>query len=128
MHDECPFCHPESWRIRLETEVGRAIEDLFPVAEGHTLVIPRRHLRTIYDLPEEDQAALWELTRTVRDDLVEELRPEGFTIGLNEGQAAGQSVDHAHIHVIPRFLGDVPDPTGGIRAIFPHRARYWERT
>lgn len=128
MSDECPFCRPESWRIRLETEVGLAIEDLFPVGEGHTLVIPRAHVRTIYDLAEEDQAALWELTRTVRDDLVEDLRPDGFTIGLNEGMAAGQSVDHTHIHVIPRFLGDVPDPTGGIRAIFPQRARYWERS
>lgn len=128
MSDECPFCDPEPERILLETEVGLAITDLFPVAEGHTLIIPRRHLRTIYDLPEADQAALWELTRAVRDDLVEELGPDGFTIGLNEGMAAGQSVDHAHIHVIPRFLGDVPDPTGGIRAIFPHRARYWERT
>lgn len=128
MSDECPFCRPESWRIRLETEVGLAIQDLFPVAAGHTLVIPRAHVRTIYDLAEEDQAALWELTRTVRDDLVEDLRPDGFTIGLNEGMAAGQSVDHTHIHVIPRFLGDVPDPTGGIRAIFPERARYWERS
>lgn len=128
MGGECPFCDLEARRIRLETEVGLAIDDLFPAAEGHTLVIPRRHVRTIYDLPEPQQAALWELTRTVRDDLIEELGPDGFTIGLNEGMAAGQSVDHTHIHVIPRFLGDVPDPTGGIRAIFPHRARYWEQS
>lgn len=128
MLEQCPFCGPEEERIRLETDVGLAIDDLFPVAEGHTLVIPRGHLRTIYDLPEREQAALWELTRTVRDDLIEELGPDGFTIGMNEGMAAGQSVDHAHIHVIPRYLGDVPDPTGGIRAIFPDRARYWERS
>ncbi len=128
MAEECPFCDPETGRVRLGTEAGLALDDLFPVAEGHTLVVPRRHVRTIYDLPEADQAGLWELVRTVRDDLVEDLRPDGFTIGLNEGSAAGQSVDHAHIHVIPRFLGDVPDPTGGIRAIFPDRARYWERT
>lgn len=128
MAEECPFCHPEASRIRIETDVGLAIDDLFPVADGHTLVIPRPHVRTLYDLPEPAQADLWELVRTVRDDLVMELRPDGFTIGLNEGRAAGQSVDHAHVHVIPRFLGDVPDPTGGIRAIFPDRARYWEHT
>lgn len=128
MDEECPFCWPEPSRIRIETDAGLAIDDLFPVAEGHTLVIPRGHVRTIYDLPEAEQTELWELVRRVRDDLVEDLAPDGFTIGLNEGSAAGQSVDHAHIHVIPRALGDVPDPTGGIRAIFPQRARYWERS
>lgn len=127
MTSECPFCQVEPERIRIETEVGLAIRDLFPVSEGHVLVIPRRHVRSIYDLPEDEQAAMWELTRAARDLLVEELRPDGFTIGLNEGMAAGQSVHHTNIHVIPRYLGDVPDPTGGIRAIFPHRARYWER-
>lgn len=127
MREECPFCDVERDRIRLETETGLAIRDLFPVADGHTLVIPRRHVSSIYDLPEDEQTALWELTRATRDYLIEEHRPDGFTIGLNEGLAAGQSVPHAHIHVIPRHLGDVPDPTGGLRAIFPHRARYWER-
>lgn len=127
MRDECPFCDVEPGRIRVEAEVGLGIRDLFPVAEGHSLVVPRRHVRSIYDLPEEDQDAMWSLVRWVRDLLIEEHDPDGFTIGLNEGLAAGQSVPHGHIHVIPRHLGDVPDPTGGIRAIFPDKARYWER-
>lgn len=124
---ECPFCDVEADRIRLESGAGLAIRDLFPVAEGHTLVIPRRHVASIYDLPAAEERELWDLTRRTRDLLISEHRPDGFTIGLNEGLAAGQSVPHSHIHVIPRRLGDVPDPTGGLRAIFPQRARYWER-
>ena len=84
-------------------------------------------MASIYELPFEDEAALWSLTRRIRDRIVRRHGPDGFTIGVNEGLAAGQSVPHAHIHVIPRQLGDVPDPTGGIRAIFPRKARYWER-
>lgn len=127
MANECPFCVVDPDRIRLETEVGLAIRDLFPVSEGHTLVIPRRHIDSIYQMPLAEQREIWELARRARDLLVREVRPDGFTIGLNDGLAAGQSVPHANIHVIPRMLGDVPDPTGGIRSIFPHKARYWER-
>lgn len=127
VRSECPFCDVEPGRVLFEEDAGLAIRDLFPVAEGHALVIPRGHVASIYDRPPEEQAALWELVRRTRDLLIREYRPDGFTIGLNEGLAAGQSVSHSHIHVIPRHLGDVPDPTGGIRAIFPHKARYWER-
>lgn len=127
IQDDCPFCKVEPSRIRFETEVGRAIRDLFPVADGHTLVIPRRHIGSIYEMTADEQDEIWDLTRRTRDLLIREVRPDGFTIGLNEGLAAGQSVAHANIHIVPRFLGDVPDPTGGIRAIFPHKARYWER-
>lgn len=126
MSDECPFCLPEPERVRLESEVGLALRDLFPATEGHTLVVPRRHVESIYDLDVEEEVALWQLIRRTRRMLAEEHHPDGFTIGVNEGIAAGQSVPHAHVHVIPRRLGDVPDPTGGIRAIFPLKARYWE--
>lgn len=126
MMEGCPFCEVEPERVRLETEVGLAIGDLFPVVRGHILIIPRSHVQSIYNLTASEQAAFWELTREARDLLIEELQPDGFTIGINEGMAAGQSVAHSHVHVIPRFLGDVVDPTGGIRAIFPNRARYWE--
>ncbi len=125
MPDECPFCAAESERVRLESDVGRALRDLFPVTDGHTLVVPRRHVSSIFQLSPEEQGQLWELTRCARELLQAELRPDGFTIGLSEGMAAGQSVPHAHIHVIPRRHGDVPDPTGGIRAIFPLKAHYW---
>ncbi|MFQ5690589.1 MAG: HIT family protein [Gemmatimonadota bacterium] len=127
MREDCPFCDVAPERVLLETEVGLAIRDLYPVAPGHTLVIPGRHVSSIYDLPEDEQAEIWALGRAARDYLIERYHPGGFTIGLNEGLAAGQSVPHGQIHIIPRHIGDVPDPTGGIRAIFPDKARYWEQ-
>src|SRR5262245_689051 len=83
--DRCPFCHPEKWRITLENEAARAFPDAFPVAGGHTLVVPRRHVAGLFDLPEEEQAALWRLVTLVRKKLAEELSPDGFNVGVNDG-------------------------------------------
>jgi diadenosine tetraphosphate (Ap4A) HIT family hydrolase len=127
MSEQCPFCNLDPDRIRLETEFGLAVVDLVPLTSGHMLVIPRQHVESVYDLPEDQQQGLWALTREVRDLLTAQLEPDGFTIGLSEGIAAGQTLFHAHIHVIPRRLGDVSDPTGGLRAIFPNKARYREQ-
>ncbi len=96
------------------------------MSEGHTLVVPLRVVRSLYDLPEAEQADAWALVRQVRAILAERHRPAGFNIGLNDGEAAGQTIAHAHIHVIPRYLGDVPDPRGGIRWVLPRKAGYWE--
>ncbi len=100
--------------------------DSFPVAEGHSLVVPRGHVASIHDLSGDQQGELWRLVGMVREHLLEKLSPAGFTIGVNDGVAAGQTVDHGHIHVIPRFEGDVPDPRGGIRWVLPEKAAYWE--
>ena len=125
----CPFCELPAERIRIEGEHGLVVVDGFPVAEGHLLVVPYRHVESIFHLAADEQEELWALTARARGLLVREARPEGFTIGINDGLAAGQTVPHAHIHVIPRHIGDVPDPTGGIRAIISLRkARYWEGT
>jgi diadenosine tetraphosphate (Ap4A) HIT family hydrolase len=120
----CPFCHLEASRIRLENEAAAAILDGFAVAEGHTLVIPRRHVASVFDLPDEEQAALWRLVALVHADLVDRLKPDGFNVGVNDGPAAGQTVMHAHVHVIPRRRGDVPDPRGGVRWVVPGKAAY----
>ncbi len=125
MQTECPFCRVDLTRVVLSNNVAYAIRDAFPVSPGHTLVIPRSHTRSIYDLAPADQHALWDLTREVREALRSEHGIEGFNIGLNDGPTAGQTIEHAHIHVIPRRSGDCPDPRGGIRLIFPERARYW---
>src|SRR4051812_33656154 len=106
LHD-CPFCHLEASRVRLESEYALAFPDGFPVSQGHTLVIPRRHVPSLFQLPDAEQAAVWNLVARVRAVLVAELRPEAFTIGVNDGPAAGQTVIHAHVHVIPRRRGDV---------------------
>ena len=123
-HD-CPFCRPEENRIQMESEFAIAILDGFAVAEGHTLVIPRRHVASLFDLPEREQEAVWRLVAEVRDTLMAELQPDGFNVGLNDGAAAGQTVMHAHVHVIPRRAGDVADPRGGVRWVIPDKAAYW---
>jgi diadenosine tetraphosphate (Ap4A) HIT family hydrolase len=120
----CPFCS-DDLPVFLRTDSALAVRDRYPVSRGHALVIPRRHVPSVYDLEEEAQAELWRLVARVRGRLAEDLGPDGFTIGVNDGEAAGQTVPHAHIHVIPRFSGDVEDPRGGIRRVRPEQARYW---
>ena len=123
--NRCPFCHLEQSRIRLENEVTTAFPDAFPVAEGHMLVVPKRHVASVFDLPEEEQAALWRLVALVRAELLDGLKPDGFNVGVNDGMAAGQTVMHAHVHVIPRWRGDVAAPKGGVRWVVPDKATYW---
>jgi len=105
---------------------ARAIRDAYPIAEGHTLVIPNAHVKSVFDLPAEALRDLWDLVSMTRQRLVDEFGSEAFTIGVNDGEAAGQTVAHAHVHVIPRKTGDVADPRGGVRWVIPKRANYWE--
>jgi diadenosine tetraphosphate (Ap4A) HIT family hydrolase len=121
----CPFCCLEESRILLENEFALAFLDAFPVAQGHTLVVPRRHVASLFDLPEEEQAAVWKLVALVRERMMTDRKPDGFNIGVNDGAAAGQTVLHAHVHVIPRSRGDVADPRGGVRWVVPGKAPYW---
>lgn len=123
--NQCPFCDPEPDKLWFEDEVGRVVRDAFPISKGHTLVVPRFHVSSFYDLQPDVQAALWKLVAEVRTRLSDEFKPDAFNIGLNDGEAAGQTVLHAHIHVIPRWNNDVSDPRGGIRWIIPDKARYW---
>ncbi len=122
---DCPFCQLEQRRIMLENDFAAAFPDGFPIANGHTLVVPKRHVASLFDLSEEEQEALWKLVAQVRGRLMAELKPDGFNIGLNDGPAAGQTVMHAHVHVIPRRQGDTEDPRGGVRWILPKKAQYW---
>ena len=124
---DCPFCV----RIATDTEglesndLAVALVDQYPVSPGHTLIVPRRHEPDYFRLTEEEQFAILRLVRLVRTRLGRELAPAAFNVGVNSGPAAGQTVPHAHVHVIPRFAGDVPDPRGGIRWVIPARANYW---
>ncbi len=95
------------------------------MSTGHTLVLPVRHVPDFFALSAEEQADVWCLVSEVRADLERRFAPDGFNVGLNAGAAAGQTVDHAHVHVIPRFVGDVPDPRGGVRWVLPAAAAYW---
>ena len=122
----CPFCRMAGDRAPQDSPNAIAFPDAFPLAPGHTLVIPRRHVASIFDLAPDEQAELWQLVVQVRRELIERFHPDGFNIGVNDGPAAGQTVAHAHIHVIPRRHGDVVDPRGGIRWVIPATAAYWE--
>ena len=122
---QCPFCHLDERRVLLENDSASAVADCFPVASGHTLVVPKRHVTSLFDLCEEEQAAVWRLVALVRDKLKTEMAVDSFNVGVNDGQAAGQTVMHAHVHVIPRRKGDVPDPRGGVRWLIPDKAAYW---
>jgi diadenosine tetraphosphate (Ap4A) HIT family hydrolase len=109
----------------LENDSTVAFADRFPITPGHTLVVPKRHVASLFDLSEEEQADIWRLVVMVREKLKVELAVDGFNIGVNDGEAAGQTVMHAHVHVIPRRMDDVGDPRGGMRWIMPDQARYW---
>lgn len=122
----CPFCTLEPSRIILSNNHAIAIRDGFPVSQGHTLIIPKRHIASLFAATTEEQAALFDLLGQARQQLLDEYKPNGFNIGINDGAAAGQTVMHLHIHLIPRYDGDQPDPRGGVRWIFPNKAVYWK--
>ena len=123
-NNTCPFCAPPAHRVAFETEGTRALWDAFPVSPGHLLVIPKRHVATWYDAEPEERNELTNALDRARDVIQERHQPDGFNIGINVGPAAGQTVFHLHVHVIPRYKGDVPDPRGGVRHVIPGRGNY----
>jgi diadenosine tetraphosphate (Ap4A) HIT family hydrolase len=125
--DACPFCHLSPGRLSRSSTHARALSDAYPVTPGHTLVVPIRHVASLFDLAADELADVWRLVGEVRAALAASHTPDAFTIGVNDGEAAGQTVGHAHVHVIPRRRGDVPDPRGGVRWVIPDRAPYWEQ-
>jgi diadenosine tetraphosphate (Ap4A) HIT family hydrolase len=122
----CPLCEIVASEAGPPTGHAVAFGDRYPVSEGHTLVVPGRHVASLSDLTAEEEAELWARVREVREDLAASHDPDGFNIGVNEREAAGQTVGHTHVHVIPRYAGDVADPRGGVRWVVPERAAYWE--
>jgi len=124
---ESPFSPLARDRVILANDTAVAFYDGFPLSDGHALVVPRLPVSSLFELDTEIQATVWETVRQTREFLKERYAPDGFNIGVNDGEAAGQTVPHVHIHVIPRYKGDVPDPRGGIRWIVPERAAYWTR-
>lgn len=123
----CPFCSLDTSRKWIKNDDAIAFADAYPVADGHTLVTPRKHVGSIYELSADEQSAVWGLVAEVRERLLVGMKPDGFNIGVNDGLAAGQTVQHAHVHIIPRWKGDVADPRGGIRWIIDEKANYWSK-
>jgi len=121
----CPFCNLRSEQtVLLENSECRAILDAFPVAPGHTLIIPRRHIANYFDLTVEEQQYLWTMVGECKQYLQNSYHPDGFNIGINIGNAAGQTIPHVHIHLIPRYTGDTPSPKGGVRGVIPCKQSY----
>lgn len=121
----CPFCTLAPERILVVNDFGIVFRDAYPISPGHTLVIPRRHTGSLFDLDESERQALFVLVDEAKKGIDAEFHPDGYNLGINDGQAAGQTVPHLHVHLIPRYKGDRQDPRGGVRWIFPDKADYW---
>lgn len=121
----CPFCFPDRDReVIFETPELYAIYDKFPVTNGHALIIPKKHIPNYFDLSLELQQACLRAVNEVKIILTNRFNPDGFNIGINVGEAAGQTIHHVHIHLIPRYTGDVQNPRGGVRGVIPEKQKY----
>ncbi len=125
MQSKCPFCSIESDRIINETLYWMVIRDGYPVSPGHTLIIPKRHVATFFEIESKEFVELQDLINDAKYKLDKEYQPDGYNIGINNDMAAGQTVFHLHIHLIPRYQGDRDDPRGGVRWVIPDKADYW---
>ncbi|EFK94879.1 histidine triad (HIT) protein [sediment metagenome] len=123
----CPFCTLPNSRIITRNDLAIATRDAYPVTLGHTLVIPARHVASFFDATPAEREAMLSLLDSMKQRLQAEYSPAGYNIGINDGAAAGQTIAHLHIHLIPRYAGDQPDPRGGIRWVMPEKADYWSR-
>lgn len=121
----CPFCTLPAARIVLRNDSALVIRDAYPVSPGHSLVIPVRHVASFFDTTPGERTAMLALLDATKHQLQVEFDPTGYNIGVNDGAAAGQTVGHLHIHLIPRYPGDQPDPRGGVRWVIPEKADYW---
>lgn len=121
---DCVFCNPNKKEIIFENDLAIAFFDKFPVSKGHTLIIPKRHCRHYFELTKDEIVAIFELSQEVKKYLDSLYHPDGYNIGFNVEKAGGQSVWHAHLHVIPRYKGDHSNPRGGVRKIINQNNNY----
>jgi len=121
---KCPFCNPSAEEIVAKNDLCYARWDKFPVSPGHLLVLPFRHTTDFFSMTPEERGAVISLVDVCKRVIEKKFSPDGYNIGFNVGEAAGQTVMHCHCHVIPRYAGDVPDPRGGVRGVVPARKNY----
>ncbi len=120
--EECFFCKANDYIM--ENELAKARYDGYPVSKGHMVFVTKRCVPTFFDTTKEERTALFELVDKAKQMLDELYHPDGYNIGINCGQASGQTIMHIHIHLIPRYKGDVPNPRGGIRGVIPEKQNY----
>lgn len=118
----CPFCNPDN--IVLENAHAFAIFDIYPVNKGHLLIIPKRHVSDFFETTVKEREAINLLLEDGRALLKEKFNPDGYNIGINCGETAGQTIFHVHVHLIPRFEGDMDNPRGGVRGVIPEKRIY----
>ena len=123
--NDCRFCTSKPGRrVMVESKYGFAAWDRHPASDGHFLVIPYRHFASYFDITDEEREDLWNLVAEGKVMADEKWNPDGYNIGINVGESAGQSIHHLHIHVIPRYKGDVENPKGGVRGVLPDKKLY----
>jgi diadenosine tetraphosphate (Ap4A) HIT family hydrolase len=125
MTKPCPFCTLPATAKVSQNALAFWVYDIAPSARGHSLIIPKRHVASFFDLTMEERQAMLALVDEARDAIARAHGPDGYNVGLNDGEAAGQTVAHVHLRLIPRHVGDVADPRGGIRWVLPETADYW---
>lgn len=120
----CPFCALDAREVVGSNALALFFEDKYPVTPGHLLVIPKRHVATYFDATAEEKRAMWDLLEEAKAYLDQHRTPEGYNVGINVGATAGQTVMHLHVHLIPRYAGDMADPRGGVRHVIPEKGKY----
>lgn len=119
---ECIFCQMKDYI--LENELAYAIYDKYPVGKGNMLFIPKRHVKDFFDITKEEREAIFELIDEGKKLLDKKYSPDSYNVGINCGEHAGQTIMHVHVHLIPRYIGDMKDPTGGVRGVIPEKMKY----
>jgi diadenosine tetraphosphate (Ap4A) HIT family hydrolase len=123
---DCPFCTLPPARILEENAQAVLISDAYPLSIGHSLVIPKRHIGSWFEASLEERTAMLAFLDLAKARIDQKYQPDSYNIGINDGPAAGQTVPHLHMHLIPRYKGDVSDPRGGVRWVIADKAKYWE--
>jgi diadenosine tetraphosphate (Ap4A) HIT family hydrolase len=124
-NSDCPFCNPDADReLIVESATAFSVYDKYPVSAGHALIIPKKHCTNYFDLTFREQSACMFMLNKVKEIVSAKFNPDGFNIGINVGEKAGQTVNHVHIHLIPRYNGDVEEPRGGVRGVIPNKQKY----
>ncbi len=120
----CLFCNQSDLKIIYQNVFVYAIYDGFPVNPGHTLIITKRHVSNYFDLTIEEKQSIDRALMVMKSKLDKDFQPDGYNIGINNGEAAGQTIMHLHVHLIPRYHGDTPHPRGGVRGVIPGKMSY----
>lgn len=112
-------------RVVVQNHLAIVVRDAYPVSPGHSLVMPKRHVGSFFELGRDEREAVLDLLGIAKSLLDREFAPTAFNVGINDGPCAGQTVAHVHLHLIPRYSGDIADPRGGVRWVLPEKADYW---